>query len=503
MISPSMADRVLPKGNYINGSFLKPAKVDHYLERINPGNFADKGARFPVSLGAVEQAVASAKAAAPIWRDTSALDRAAALRRFRENLDAHRDRLADQITRESGKPRWESLAEINLMMAKVDVTLEAGLSDVADFGSGGNAGICRYKPLGVCVVLGPFNFPGHLPCGHFLPALATGNAVVFKPSALTPGVGQILADLVDRSRFPRGVFNMIQGDADVGRALAIHSDVQGVFVTGRWETGLSIQHDTVGQVRKLLALETGAKNAAIVLDGEAMERTAYEIAFSAFVTAGQRCTSTSRVFVVKEFAPKLVERLAAWARGVRIGDPFDDATFMGPLGSEGAVKRLIRGVDAATAAGAEPVVPGGAGHVGKDGFYVRPSIHKMKALGDTLYETEELFAPDLAIYEVDDVESAIEHNNRSQYGLALSVFTAKRDLFEKVRRESREGIVNWNRGTVGASSRLPLGGTGRSGNFRPTGLHAVRYATFPVSSMEDEHPTMDGVNIPPGFAPAE
>ena len=287
-----MADRILPKGNYINGSFLKPSKIDNYIERVNPANLADRGAKFPVSLASVDHAVSVARTAFKTYRDSPLLDRTAALRRFRENLDAHRDRLADAITRESGKPRWESLAEINLMMAKVDITLEAGLADVSEFGAGGNAGVCRYRPMGVVVVLGPFNFPGHQPFGHIIPALATGNTVIFKPSPLTPGVGQVLADLIDRSKFQRGAFSLIQGDADVGRALAIHPQVDVVCLTGRWETGLSIQHDTVGQARKLLALETGAKNTALVLDDAALDRTAYEIAFSAYVTAGQRCTST-------------------------------------------------------------------------------------------------------------------------------------------------------------------------------------------------------------------
>src|SRR5579859_6414147 len=199
MTHGKMADRILPKGNYINGSFLKPTKVDGYIERVNPGNLADKGARFPVSIGSVDHAVSCAAQAARRWRDTPGLERAAALRRFRENLDAHRDRLADAITRESGKPRWESLAEVNLMMAKVDITLEAGLGDISDFGPGGNAGICRYRPMGVVAVLGPFNFPGHLPCGHFLPALATGNSVIFKPSQHTPGAGQVMADQIGRA----------------------------------------------------------------------------------------------------------------------------------------------------------------------------------------------------------------------------------------------------------------------------------------------------------------
>lgn len=494
-----MADRILPKGNYISGSFLKPPRIDSYVERVNPGNLADRGARFPVSLASVDHAVQVARSAFKAWRDASPLERAAALRRFRENLDAHRDRLADAITRESGKPRWESLAEINLMMAKVDITLEAGLADVADFGAGGNAGICRYRPLGVVAVLGPFNFPGHLACGHILPALATGNAVVFKPSPLTPGVGQVMADLVDRSRFPRGVFNMIQGDADVGRALAVHPQVDVVCLTGRWETGVSIQHDTAGQPRKLLSLQMGAKNSAVVLDDAALERTAYEIAFSAYVTSGQRCTATSRVLVTHDVAPKLIPLLAAYARGIVVGDPFDENTFMGPVGSERTIKRLVAAVDSAMAAGAEPVVPGGVAHQDKDGFYVRPSLHRLSVFGGTPYETDELFAPDLAVYEIDDADHAVEVLSKSPWGLALAVFTSRREVYDHVRREAREGIVNWNRGTVGASSRLPFGGTGRSGNFRATALHAVRYTTFPVSSMEDDHPTMDGVNVPPGF----
>lgn len=502
-IGRNVADRILPKGNYINGSFLKPPKVDGYVERVNPGNLADKGAKFPVSLSSVDHAVSIARTALKTWRNSTVLDRAAALRRFRENLDAHRDRLADAITRESGKPRWESLAEINLMMAKVDITLEAGLADVADFGPGGNAGICRYRPMGVVAVLAPFNFPGHLPCAHVIPALATGNTVVLKPSPLTPGVGQVIADLVDRSKFPRGVFNMIQGDADVGRALAVHAGVDVVCLTGRWETGLSLQHDTVGQPRKLLSLQTGAKNTAVVLDDVALDRTAYEIAFSAFVTAGQRCTATARVLATHDVAPKLLPKLAAYARGIVVGDPFDESSFMGPLATEHSVKRFVAAVDAATHAGAEPIVPGGPANAGKDGWYVRPSLHRLSVFGQTQYETDELLAPDLAFYEIDDADHAIEVLGKSEWGLALAVFSGKREVYDHVRREAREGIVNWNRGTVGASSRLPFGGTGRSGNHRATALHAVRYTSFPVASMEDDHPSMEGVNVPPGFVARE
>ena len=497
------ADRILPKGNYINGSFLKPTKVDGYVERPNPGNLADRGARFPVSLGSVDHAVSCAAQAFKKWRDTPMLERGAALRRFRENLDAHRDRLADAITRESGKPRWESLAEVNLMMAKVDITLEAGMQDVADFGPGGSAGVCRYRPLGVMAVLAPVNFPGHHSSGHFLPALAAGCTIVMKPSPMTPGVGQVIADLVDRSKFPRGVFNMVQGDADMGRALAAHPGVDVVALTGKWETGLEVQKATLGSPRKLLALQMGAKNSAIVLDDAALDRTAYEIAFSAFVTAGQRCTCTSRVLVTHDVAAKLVPKLAAYARGIVVGDPFDENVFMGPLVSDVAVKRLIQLIDSATAAGAEPIVAGGKASVGKDGWYVRPSIHRMKVIGQSAYEVEEIFGPDLAVYEIEDVDHAIEVSAKSDWGMALSVFTGSRELYDKVRRESREGIVNWNRGTVGASSRLPIGGTGKSGNYRATALHAVRYATVPVSSMEDEAPTMEGLNTPPGFVAKE
>jgi succinylglutamic semialdehyde dehydrogenase len=221
------------------------------------------------------------------------------------------------------------------------------------------------------------------------------------------------------------------------------------------------------------------------------------------VTAGQRCTSTSRVLVTHDVAPKLIPKLAAFARGIVVGDPFDENVFMGPLASDTSVKRLIAAMDSATAAGAEPIVPGGKAEAGKDGWYVRPSLHRLSVFGQTPYETDELLAPDLAVYEIDDADHAIEVMSKSDWGLALAVFTSKREVYEHVRRDAREGNVNWNRGTVGASSRLPFGGTGKSGNYRATALHAVRYSTFPVSSMEDDHPTMEGVNVPPGFVAKE
>ena len=200
-----------------------------------------------------------------------------------------------------------------------------------------------------------------------------------------------------------------------------------------------------------------------------------------------------------DVAPKLLPKLAAYAKGVVVGDPFDENVFMGPLASDVSVKRMVGAIDAAAAAGAEPIVPGGKAAVGKDGWFVRPSLHRLSVFGQTPYETDELLAPDLAVYEIDDADHALEILSKSEWGLALAVFTSKRDVYDHVRREAREGIVNWNRGTVGASSRLPFGGTGRSGNFRATALHAVRYSTFPVASMEDDHPTMEGVNVPPGF----
>lgn len=493
--------RVLPKGNYIAGSFMKPAVVDGYVERSSPADRSDTVGKFPESLAAVDRAVEAARGSLTTWRNATPDVRVAPLRRFQENLDAHRDRLANVIVRETGKPMWEATREVDLIRHRIDITLEDGLADVSDFGPGGASGLCRYRPIGVMAVLGPFNFPAHLPAGHFIPALATGCSVVWKPSSMAPGTGQVVAEIIDRSKFPRGVFNVVQGmGQSVGAALARHEDVDIVAFTGSRDVGRRIAESVLGQ-DKMLVLEMGGKNSTIVLDDADLERAAHEIVLSAFITAGQRCTCTSRVLVAEGVADALVDALRKRIEALRVGYPFDDNVFCGPLVSRGSYDSFLAAVAGGREEGAEPVVEGGAFEVeGREGYYVRPSLHRVaQASFDSVYQTEEHFGPDLHVLSVRDVDEAIAINSRSRYGLALSVFTQQRILYDRVRTQSREGAINWNRGTVGVIARLPFGGTRASGNYRATALHAVRYCTHPVTSIEDDRAGTDDLISPPGF----
>lgn len=496
--------RILPKGNYVNGSFIKPSQVDGYIERVSPADLSDSIGRFAVSVASAQAAVEAALAAFPDWRDAPPDERAAALRRYSENLDTHRDRLANAIVRETGKPHWEAQREVDLMRKKVDITLEDGLADVAAFGSGGTSGVCRYRPMGVVAVLAPFNYPGHLPNGHFVPALATGCTVVMKPSQLTPATGQIMADIIDRSKLPRGVFNLVQGEGStVGHALATDDRVRVVALTGSTSVGRKIQAETAHQ-DKILALEMGGKNATIVLDDADLDRAAYEIAMSAFITTGQRCTCTSRVIAQDTIVDELTEKLKERTEAIRVGFPFDDDVFCGPLVSENARAGFLEAIEGGRAEGAEVVVEGGPLELeGHAGCYVRPSIHRVKKADPaSRYQLDEHFGPDLCIVPVSDDDEAIAVNAMSRFGLALSVFTADRTRYDYIRVRSREGCINLNSGTVGASSRLPFGGTKDSGNYRASALHAVRYCTYPVSSIEDERTGNEGLTDLPGFPSA-
>src|SRR5207302_237892 len=263
----------------------------------------------------VDAAVAAARDAQKQFATRPAADRAQLVRHIGAVLKRHEEELARAIALDVGKPLWEARTEAQSCSAKAAITADEGLKLVRDFPAPGQAGAeCRFRPLGVLAVLGPFNFPVHLPNGHILPALACGNAVVFKPSEIAPHAAEVYGRCLEDAELPRGVFNLVQGGPAVGAALGAHPAVDGVLFTGSWSVGQAIERANQGQT-KLLALEMGGKNAAVVLADADVEKAAYDVLFSAFVSAGQRCTAASRAIVVgdaRAFAAriaKLAEKL--------------------------------------------------------------------------------------------------------------------------------------------------------------------------------------------------
>lgn len=480
------------RGDYIDGEFALPTRSSGEIAIEDPGDTAAELGAFPFCETSVDAAVDAARRAYPAWRDLPVEERARCLRRFADLLRAEAERLAELIAIEVGKPLWEARTEVTAMAGKVDITLGDGLDALREreFELGpGQRGRWRNHSRGVVAVLGPFNFPGHLVHGHVVPALATGNPVVIKPSERTPAVGQLYAELASQAGFPPGVFNLIQGDGSVGAALSAQRDVDAVLFTGSYPVGRLILEATLDQPWKLVALEMGGKNGVLVCADADLDAAARAIAFGVAVTTGQRCSATSRVIVERSVADPLVERLAGVLSGIAVGHSLEPDVFMGPLISATARERHTRVIEWAREAGADRVVDGGPCEGPRPGHYVRPSLHRVTQLdAASRYQSEEHFVPDAFVLEVGSLDEGIAALNATEYGLASSVFTRDRNTLERVYRESSVGVLNWNTGTVGASSKLPFGGVAKSGNDRPAGATATLYCTYPVSSLEVESP---------------
>ncbi len=492
----------LYKGDYINNEFIIPARPEGEFVDVSPADKKDHILTFKFNFDHVDRACEVAKEAFKTWGQLDIKERATYLLRLKEVYTSHKNELAEAISRDMGKPLWESLTEAQAMIGKIDITLNESMKLVEtveiENALPGVKGTIRYKPRGVMAVLGPFNFPGHLPNGHIIPALITGNTVVFKPSEQTPYVGQLMAELFHKAQFPKGVFNVIQGLGEIGRRLVAHELVDGVLFTGSYDTGLKIKQETMSHYWKILALEMGGKNASVVWSDADLEKAVYENLQGAFLTTGQRCSCTSRLLLHKDIYEPFMEKFYKAAKKLTIGHWKDNA-FMGPLATDASVENYLRFQGIATREGAECMMRGKVLDKEHTGNYVTPSIYLVNEPSEkSVYQKTEIFAPNLAVYKVDDFDHALELTNSTGYGLVMSVFTKQQELFDRANQKARVGLVNWNRSSVGASSKLPFGGMDKSGNDRPSAHFAVYYCTIPVSNLEDHNP-FDKSKLPPGL----
>lgn len=471
--------------DFIAGRFVAPAVADGVIEVRSPADQSDVVGRHAWSLAHVDEAVSAARAAFPSWRRLGQAARAELLEKYQAQLKANTDELARVIAREIGKPLWEAKTEVGAMVTKVDVSLGEGAAFVHDVTIADLPGEIRHRPHGVAAVIGPFNFPGHLPNGQIVPALLMGNTVVFKPSDKGAGTAVLMAKCFEAAGFPAGVFNVVQGAVPTAEKLVTHPGIDAILFTGSVPVGQRIVAANAHRPGLLVALELGGKNASLVMDDCDLERTVRELAFSGFATAGQRCTATSRVIVTKGIAPRLIERLAAAAKSVKVGHVFDDGVFMGPVISEATRKHLLAAQAKAVSAGFEAVAPGGVLEMGKSGFYVRPAVHVARSGVKSVagYTDTELFAPDLAVITVDSLEEGLAVANDTEFGLSAAVFTQSQETFERCVDEVRVGVLHWNRSSAGASGRLPFGGIRSSGNHRPAGILMGQSCTYPLALL--------------------
>jgi len=399
------------------------------------------------------KAVAVARDVQPGWERENRLPY---LEAYRQQLESHKQLLAETISMEMGKPLWESLAEVDAMMAKIPISIEAHKVRCGEWRRGNY--VARHRPHGVVAVFGPFNFPGHLPNGHIVPALLAGNTVLFKPSEETPRVGELLQDLWKRADLPPGVLQVIQGGPSLGEALAT-SAIDGLFFTGSAAVGQKLR----GGVRPgaILALEMGGNNPLVVWECSEIRAAAYMTLVSAFITSGQRCTCARRLILPKgATGDELLHELETLMDQVTVG-PYTQNPFMGPVTKD------------------------------RDNPFQRPTLFE-----DDTFPDQEIFAPRLRVIRVETFEAAVAEANRTRFGLAATLISDQRPLFDRFRRRVHAGVINFNAPTTGASSALPFGGLGESGNHRPSALYAADYCAYPVASHEEESCTLPETPYP-------
>ncbi|MEZ4410959.1 MAG: aldehyde dehydrogenase family protein [Polyangiales bacterium] len=491
-------------GHLIDGHLCEPAAPDGEVASRCPADLSLALRAQPYAVSSLDAAVDAARRAARPWAALSMEARVQHVTRFRDVLAAHVDEVARAIALEVGKVLREGEAEARAMLAKVDIAVGEGLALVRDEALDGGRMGWRWRPHGVLAVIGPFNFPLHLAHGHVVPALLAGNAVVFKPSEVTPACGALYARLAQLAALPPGVLNVVHGEATVGARLSSHPGVDGVLFTGSYAVGRRILEANAAEPGRMIALELGGVNHAVVLADAPFEKAVADVALSAFLTSGQRCTCASRVVVERAIADRFVEALATVAREVRVGHPLDGSAFMGPLASEAALRRFAAVEAMAEAEGVALVEAPREISVsweGRDlvGCYAAPRVRRVSPRApDRAWRDTEVFGPSVAVWVVDDLDEALAVANGTDYGLAAGVWTASEASFERFANEVGAGSVTWNAPTAGASSRLPFGGVKRSGNHRPAGVFSSRYCAWPMAYTKGAA-ALDPATLPPGL----
>jgi succinylglutamic semialdehyde dehydrogenase len=437
-------------------------------------------------VGDADVEVAHARRSWADWAARPLAYRIETLRRFANVVRQKADAFTDLLARETGKPLWEARTEVETVIAKVDISVTAYSERTGQrrIEAPMNTRLAlRHKPHGVLAVLGPYNFPAHLPNGHIVPALLAGNAVVFKPSEKAPASGAFLVDCFHAAGVPEGCLRLLIGGADQGKALAGHPDIDGLLFTGSANTGIALNRQFATRPEKILALEMGGNNPIVVWSTPDLYSAAVLVIQSAFTTAGQRCTAARRLIVDETlFEPLMVELNKLIGRLI-IGEPHaDPAPFMGPVIDNDTADMLTESFLALSTMGGRPLRHMARPIEGRP--FLTPGVIDMTQANDK--PDVELFGPILQVYRKATFEDAIAEANDTRYGLSASLVSQDPRLYDQFWANIRAGIVNWNRPTNGASSSAPFGGVGWSGNHRPSAYYAADYCAYPVVSSESE-----------------
>lgn len=476
----------------LENSWVRP-ETGNSWNRQNPFDLSQNICSWNEDTALVERAVETGHKAFELWKQSSLPQRASLLEKLASHLEKMAPDIEDRIVFETGKARWEARAESKALASKIRLSLEKALplfQSLEEACSIEGKQELRFLPRGLCAVLGPFNFPLHLANGHIAPALLAGNTVIFKASEYSAACATLYAEAFLDAGFPSGVFQMIPGGADTGRALVENQKVKAVFFTGSFENGKRITKSLLDHrkdLSTLAALELGGKNACIIFEDSDYEKALSESLLSAYATAGQRCSCASRIFVQKSLLDKFQRDFLSNAKDLAFGNPDSEETFAGSMIHPQAVEQFLKGFQNSTQEGFELLLE--AKQTDSNSCLVSPGLLRSHEPEKDVFKEnlqKELFGPSTTLIPFEDVEQVVGLHEAAEYGLVSSVFTKDRELFEKVSQSIEVGLLNWNRATVGASSSLPFGGMKKSGNNWPAGIFSYYYCVYPRAYLLDD-----------------
>jgi aldehyde dehydrogenase (NAD+) len=471
--------------HYLDGRWTPPVGVT--FESKSPARLAEIIGEFPLgTTGEVETAVVSARKAFSEWRRTSRVKRAELFDNLAQLIKRETDALAELMAREAGKVLNECRAEVIEGLHMVQYVFGLGRMSHGDVLASEIAekdAFVRRKPWGVAAVITPWNFPFAVPLWMLGPSLLEGNTVVFKPSEDTPAIGQRLVELFAEAGFPAGVVNLVHGDGTTGEALVQHPGVNIVLFTGSYAAGSRIQEISAKIPDRIVACEMGSKSAVMVCDDARLDLAVTCGILSAFKTSGQRCVSAGRILVHDKLFDKYAERFVATARRIRVGDPLDPASFMGPVINTDAVKKIESYNELARKEGGEVLLTGGRMSEGRfaGGCYLSPFVYRITARPGVRSIREEVFGPHVALIPFKTNEDAIRIYNDTEYGLSLAIITESYRNMRLFREECEFGMGYVNLPSIGAEVHLPFGGVKKSGNGHPSAAGLIETVTHKIS----------------------
>lgn len=466
------------KSLFINNKWLE-ADGDEF-NSINPANQKTLWQGKAASKENVKSAIDAAKNSFNNWSYLDFNSRCKYIEKYIDILKNNTENLAKIISDENGKPLWEAKTEVAAMISKYQASLSSYNTRTGGYNN--NSAMLTHRAIGVMVIFGPFNFPGHLPNGHIIPALLAGNTIVFKPSEHTPMVGEIMVKYWQEAGLPKGVLNLVQGSKNTGEYLINNKNINGVLFTGSYNVGRIIHKNLAGRPEVLLALEMGGNNPLIIDEHiNNLDAAVYNTVLSAFITAGQRCTCARRLYIPNsDKGENFLAKLVTVTKNLVIND------FYGPVISLETAENIIKYKENLLNK-FEVQELAELKLLSENSALLSPGILLNLDKNYSVIDNDfECFGPLLQVFYYEDLDDAIMQANNTKYGLSAGILTDYKPNYELFYNKIRAGIVNWNKPTTGAVGSLPFGGIGCSGNYRPSAAYAADYCAYPMATQYSE-----------------